>query len=117
MNTRFTKVLLLAVVASPMVVAIAMAGDSYLDASSKARGDYGQVSRSMVESRPIYRSEAPVIALTQPAPSAQQRFSYEPRQSAGSGTGKADNGKSNPPNAMAQRETRTYRSYSYEPGN
>lgn len=117
MNTRFTKVLMLGTVAGLFVTASAMAGESYLDASSKMRGEFGQTSRRATEYRPMYRASAPTLAQQQPAPNAEQRFSYEPRQIAGDSRSSAsDSANKNAPNATAQRDTRTYRSFSYEPG-
>ena len=91
---------------------------SYLDGSAKARGDYGQMSRS--QSSPVYRYATPT----------QRSFSYEPalnntqpaQTSGDCGCGSANGDKSAannspaaPQGGVAQRSTQTYRAYSYEP--
>jgi hypothetical protein len=117
MNMRF-KVLMTAVVVMCGAMS-ASAGDSYLDAGSKARGEFGTSSR--METRSMYRSSAPIIVQRDIAPtrvaqtpSERQSFSYEPSQRV-TDSNKAESGTANPPSGMAQRETRTYRSFSYEP--
>ena len=121
MNTCFKKGLFVAVVAGLSIAGIGSAmAQSYLDGSAKARGDYGQMSRN--QSRPMYQATAPT---------QQRSFSYEPapataqpsQPTGGCGYGNAESGKTiassqpaNPQGGVAQRDTRTYRSYSYEPG-
>ncbi len=118
MNTRFQKGLIVAVVIGLSMAGISSAmAQSYLDGSAKARGDYGQMSRS--QSRPTYRYMAP---------SPQRSFSYEPAQAAtqssqpSTGCGCGDTASVNAANnsaphaSVAQRGTQTYRAYSYEPG-
>ena len=107
MNTHFKNALIVAVVTGLSAAATAMAGDSYLNAGSKARGEFGNTARRTTEFRPIYRAPAPVIVQREAPPSAvaqapseQRVFSYEP---------------SKPSEKSAQGRTRTYRSYSYEP--
>jgi hypothetical protein len=113
MNTCFKNSLIVAVVASLSLATSAMA-QSYLDGSSKMRGDYGQMSRSVMTSRPTYTATAP----------AQTRsFSYEPSQSTpapapvanGCGCGGASSDQAATPAPTAQRDTGTVRSFSYEP--
>jgi hypothetical protein len=75
MNMRFRKVLAVLVGTGLFALATEMvSAQSWLDASSKMRGDYGQAgaSRSYGGST-VYR--APVIAS---APAATRSFSYEP---------------------------------------
>jgi hypothetical protein len=117
MNTRFRMGLIVAVATGLSVAGIDKAmAQSYLDGSSKARGDYGQMSRS--QSRSMYQATAPT---------QQRSFSYEPAPTAAKpsqpANGNADNGKTNasnqpasPQGTVAQRGTQTYRAYSYEPG-
>jgi len=112
------KVLMTAVVAI-YGAASAFAAESYLDAGAKARGDFGNSSR--MESRSMYQSPAPTIVQRDAAPSRiaqapseRQSFSYEPSQRA-TDSQKVESKKLNPPSGQAQRETRTYRSFSYEP--
>jgi len=74
------------------------------------RGDYGQMSRS--QPRLTYRANAPTV---------ERSFSYEPSQNSeinkSSDSAKIEsNKKSDSSGGVAQRETRTYRSFSYEPG-
>ena len=82
MNTCFTKVSMLALVAGIFISSSAMA-QSYLDGSSKMRGDYGQMSRS--QSGMSYRATVPNV---------QRSFSYEPSQNA-IGSQKSNSNKSN----------------------
>jgi hypothetical protein len=101
-----------------VVVALSAAtasAQSYLDGSSKARGDFGTGSRGAVmQSRPMYQA----------APSTQRSFSYEPApradqpsQNAKSGSAKVDSkAPMTAPKADMRKETRTYRSFSNEPG-
>ncbi|HZZ26652.1 MAG TPA: hypothetical protein VFE46_01490 [Pirellulales bacterium] len=100
MNTHFKNGLMVAVVTGLSITAIGSAmAQSYMDGSSKMRGDYGQMSRSQL--RPTYQAAAP----------AQQRsFSYEPTPVTAQPTqpGSAQG-------SVAQRSTQTYRAYSYEP--
>ena len=117
MNTRFKKLWMIAVVTGISVVGVSnLMAQSYLDAGAKMRGDFGQTRNS--QASPTYR-----IA----APTQQRSFSYEPApivnqpsQQSGdhtdSGKASAKNQPANPPAPMVQRETRTYRSFSYEPG-
>jgi hypothetical protein len=98
------KILMMAVVAVPFgLPTMAAAQESFRDAGSKMRGEFGVSPRRMARrSRPVYRAPAPVI-VAEPAPAVAQapserRYSYEPAP------------------RTAQRGTRTYRSYSYEPG-
>jgi hypothetical protein len=116
MNMRF-KVLMTATVVI-YGTANAFAGPSYLDAGSKARGEFGNTSR--MDSRSMYRAPSPMImqrndAIAQ-APSARRSFSYEPSQGVVDSKN-GDSKKSNPSAGTAQREIRTYRSFSYEPNN
>ena len=98
------------------IVAGSAMAQSYLDGSAKMRGDYGQMSRSIVTTRPTYTATAP----------AQTRsFSYEPSQSApapapaaggcGCGCGGPASDQAAAPAPTAQRDTGTVRSFSYEP--
>jgi len=115
MNMRFQKVLMTAVVIGLYATSSALAAPSYLDGSAKARGDYGQMSRG--RSGMMYQNTSP---------SVQRSFSYEPSQNAiasqksdskkSSDSAKSETKKPDSSGAMAQRETRTYRSFSYEPG-
>jgi hypothetical protein len=80
---------------------------SYLDGSAKMRGDYGQLPR-ISRIVPMYQAAAPTVARS---------YSYEPAPN--TKVEKGNTAKSNPiaaPNATAQRNTRTTRSFSYEPG-
>jgi hypothetical protein len=119
MNTRFTKVSWLVVLTGMLASSSAMA-QSYVDGGSKARGDFGQLSRS--QARMTYRAGAT---------SAQRSFSYEPApnvaqqsQSTGnSGRANSDSNKTSantqpsaPQGNVAQRGEQNYRAYSYEPG-
>jgi hypothetical protein len=102
MNVR--KLLMMAVVAVPLgLPTTAAAQESFRDAGSKMRGEFGVSPRRMARrARPVYRAPAPVI-VAEPAPAVAQAptdrrtYSYEPAPT------------------TAQRGTRTYRSYSYEP--
>jgi hypothetical protein len=123
MNARFKNSLIVTVMSGLSVVGFSNAtAQSYLDGSAKARGDYGQMSRS--QSVPSYRVTAP---------SQQRSFSYQPvptpttdqpsQPSGDCGCGNADSGKAGasnqataPQGGVAQRGTQTYRAYSYEPG-
>ncbi len=91
MNTCFKRGLVLAVITSLSAISVNSAmAQSYLDGSAKARGDYGQMSRSSVS--PMYRATAPI---------QERSFSYEPAPSAaqpsqttdGCGCGNSDSGK------------------------
>src|SRR5215471_21414426 len=104
MNTCFKKSLIVAIVASLSVVAIGSAlAQSYLDGSSKMRGDYGQMSRRITTSRPTY---------TATAPTQTRSFSYEPSRAApapapaasGSGGGSAPSAATTAPAPTAQRD-------------
>jgi len=121
MNTCFKKSLIVAIVASLSVAAASAMAQSYLDGSSKMRGDYGQMSRSVVTSRPTY---------TATAPTQTRSFSYEPSQAApapapaesgcgcggcGCGCAAAPNAPAAAPAPTAQRDAGTVRSFSYEP--
>jgi hypothetical protein len=111
MNARFTKVLMLFGVVGLFASTNTMA-QSYLDGSSKMRGDYGQMSR------PVYRQAAPMIAERNAA-GTPRNFSYEPSQAApvngGCGCGAAPSAPTAAPAPIAQGPTQTYRAYSYEP--
>jgi len=110
MNTYVKKSLVSAAAAGlSIVVGGSAMAQSYLDGSSKMRGDYGQMSRSVM-SRPTYQATAP----------AQTRsFSYEPSQStpapAANGCGGASNDKAAAPAPTARSDAGTVRSFSYEP--
>lgn len=108
MNTHFKVTLILTVIVGLCVSAVAMAGESWLNAGSKMRGEFGTTSRSPVASTPIYRSAPPVVAQSQPAPNTvaqapteERRFSYEPAK---------------PAEKKADATVRTNRRFSYEPG-
>ncbi len=116
MNTCFKNSLMAAVVTGLSIAAIGSAtAQSYLDGSSKMRGDYGQMMRS--QSQPMYRATAPT---------QQRSFSYEPApvtaQPSQPANGNMESGKTDasnqpasPQGSVAQRNTQTYRAYSYEP--
>jgi hypothetical protein len=99
----------LAIVASGNAMA-----QSYLDGSAKMRGDYGQMSRRVITSRPAY---------TATAPSQTRSFSYEPSQAApapapatsGYGGGNVASSATAAPAPTAQKDAGTVRSFSYEP--
>src|SRR5262245_12163572 len=80
MNANYRKLLTVSVVAGLVALAAEMASaQSWLDASSKMRGNYGQAgASSSVSGGTVYR--APVIAR---APAATRSFSYEPSQATG----------------------------------
>src|SRR5262245_22711054 len=131
MNANYRKLLTVSVVAGLVALAAEMASaQSWLDASSKMRGNYGQAgASSSVGGGTVYR--APVIAS---APAATRSFSYEPSQATG-GCGSAatpapaastakkapatDTVKKVPDTTKkvetAKKAPATTRSYSYEP--
>jgi hypothetical protein len=107
MNTCFKRVLVLAIITGLSAISISSAmAQSYLDGSTKARGDYGQMLGRSVS--PTYRATAPIQARS---------FSYEPAP------GNADSGKTAatkqptaPRGSVARKDTKNNRTYSYEPG-
>jgi len=111
MNAYSKKSLIVAIVASLSVAAASAMAQSYLDGSSKMRGDYGQVSHSIMTTRPTY---------TATAPTQSRSFSYEPSQAApapaadGCGCGGASSDKTATPAPTARKDAGT-RSFSYEP--
>lgn len=115
MNAFFKKSLTVAVVSGLSIFGIASAmAQSYLNAGSKMRGDYGQMSRSVTPMRPTYQATAP----------AQTRsFSYEPSQGApapaasGCGCGAVSSAPAAAPAPAptARSDSGTLRSFSYEP--
>lgn len=115
MNTCFKNGLIVAVAASLSVLATGSAmAQSYLNGSSKMRGDYGQMPRSASTARPMYQATTP---------SGERSFSYEPSQAApapapaanGCGCGSAPSTATAAPAPMAQSQTQSTRSFSYEP--
>ena len=91
-------------------------GKPYYGASNQS------TSQSRMRSRTYYRSTAPVIVRTEPAPNAvaqapteRRSFSYEPsREIVSDGCGCGGTVTQSAP-ATAERSTETRRSYSYEP--
>jgi hypothetical protein len=78
-----------------------------------------RTSRSVAR---VYRSTAPVIVRTEPAPAAvaqapteQQRFSYEPADEGDTGGGCHGKAATQPAPATAQQSVETHRRFSYEP--
>lgn len=126
MNTYLKSVLIVAAVAGLYVPTSAFAGKSIGGVTGEARLRPGtwnnqQSARSVVRSRPMYRSTAPAIVRTAPVPSAvaqasaeTRRFSYDPALPAEVGTPCPDTVTRQVP-ATAQPSARSYRSYSYEP--
>jgi hypothetical protein len=140
MKTYFKALLMIAAVAAPFIPSAAVAQKSAGGVVGEARmhpGTWGEQrrSRSFTRSRPMYRSTAPVIVRTERAPSAvaqapteERRFSYDPSQQAparvqagtpcpqGVVIERREAVVTEPAPATAERPTRTYRSFSYEPG-
>jgi hypothetical protein len=123
MNANYRKLLTVSVVAGLVALAVEMASaQSWLDASSKMRGNFGQAgASSSVGGGTVYR--APVTAS---APAATRSFSYEPPAAtpapAASTAKKApttDTVKKVPDTAKkvetAKKAPATTRSFSYEP--
>lgn len=82
-----------------------MAGQSYLDGSAKARGDYGQMEiRSNRSGSYYYYYRAPATETAQQESNANGQ------------TGSQTNAQQQAPNSVAENNTQTTRSYSYEPG-
>jgi hypothetical protein len=123
MNANYRKLLTVSVVAGLVALAAEMANaQSWLDASSKMRGNYGQAgASSSISGGMVYR--APVIAR---ASAATRSFSYEP--SAATPAPAASTAKKAPatdtvkkvPDTTKKVETAkkaptTTRSFSYEP--
>ncbi len=127
MKTYFKALLMLAAIAGLFVPTVAVAQKSAGGVVGEARlhpGTWGnqRTSRSGMRSRPMYRSPAPVIVRTEPAPRAvaqapteQRSFSYEPSQQAETAKPCPDSVTIESGPDTAQRPTRTYRSFSYEP--
>jgi len=128
MNTYLKERLLAAIAIAAMLTievfatSVSAAGPSLGFPSGKPY--YGssnqRASQSPRRSRPMYRSTAPVIVRTEPAPNAvaqaptqQRSCSYEPSLQAMSGPCGCGSSESAP--ATAQGSTETRRSYSYEP--
>src|SRR5262245_19954184 len=127
MNAIYRKLLTASVAAGLVALAAEVASaQSWLDASSKMRGNYGQAGASSVSGGTVYR--APVIAR---APATTRSFSYEPAQATG-GCGSApapaastatkapatDTVKKAPDNKKvetAKKAPTTTRTFSYEP--
>ncbi len=121
MNANYRKLLTVSVVAGLVALAAEIASaQSWLDASSKVRGNYGQAGASSVGGT-VYR--APVIAR---APVATRSFSYEP--SAATPAPAASTAKKAPATdtvkkvldttkkvETAKKAPTTTRSFSYEP--
>lgn len=121
MNAYLKTLLVAAAVAGLYVPATANA--DFRDYNYKAWAQVGKQrsSPSFARSRPMYRSSAPVIVRSEPAPSAvaqapteQRSFSYEPSQSVVSG-GCHDAATTEQAPATAQRSPGVRRSFSYEP--
>jgi hypothetical protein len=122
MNANYRKLLTVSVVAGLVALAAEIASaQSWLDASSKVRGNYGQAGASSVGGGTVYR--APVIAR---APVATRSFSYEP--SAATPAPAASTAKKAPATdtvkkvldttkkvETAKKAPTTTRSFSYEP--
>jgi hypothetical protein len=115
MNANYRKLLAVLVGLALFAIAAEVASaQSWLDGSSKMRGDYGQMSRSVVTARPMYQATAP---------NGQRSFSYEPAQAAsapapaanGCDCGSAPSAATAAPAPMAQTQTQSTRSFSYEP--
>src|SRR5690349_5859266 len=133
MNTRVGKVLAVSVATGLFAFATQLAvAQSYLDASSKMRGDYGQGRANSSWSgggNYYYRTPAPVIARQQTAPSTvaktpattpapntvakapattdSRTFSYQPSQSGGCGNTTSQ--AATTPNTTTKKDTRTTR--------
>ena len=122
MNPYLKAMLMVAAIAGLYVPATARA--DFRDYNYKAWAQQGRTSsRSGMRSRPMYRSTAPVIVRTEPAPNAvaqapteQRSYSYEPSQQTESGArGCGGSVGTEQAPATAQRSTETRRSFSYEP--
>ena len=126
MNASFKKSLIVVAVATLSLVFVAsLWAQSYLDGSSKARGDYGQMSRSW--STPSYRVTTPSRSFSyEPAPavktdksdSTKVKSNASPKASDNSTAKAKDNTSANAnaaPNATAQRNSQSTRQFSYEP--
>lgn len=83
-----------------------MAGQSYLDGSAKARGDYGQMeSRNNRSGSNYYYYRAPAAEMAQQETTASGQTSSQA------------NAQQQAPNSVAENNnTQTTRSFSYEPG-
>ena len=121
MNLYF-KTLTLATTLAGLLVATSTNAD-FRDYNYKAWAQAGKQrsSQSARPSRSMYRSTAPVIVRTEPAPNAvaqspteQRSFSYEPSQPAVS-SGCDDGVTAQQAPATAQRSAEARRSFSYEP--
>jgi hypothetical protein len=108
MNATYRKLLTVSVGLALLALAAEVASaQSWLDAGSKMRGNYGQAGATSVSGGTVYR--APVIAQT---PVATRSFSYQPAPA-------TDAVKKAPGTAKkvetAKKEPTTTRSFSYEP--
>ena len=110
MYRKFNSALFAVVTTGLFGISAAMAAPSYLDGSSKARGDYGQGVGSVAA--PTYR-----------ATPAVRSFSYEPSQnligstekSKANNSAKVETKKATAPATAAQKDARAMRSFSYDP--
>ena len=127
MKNYFKTLVLVAAIIGLCIPAVALAQKSAGGVVGEARLHPGtwngqRSSRSYARSRPMYRSTAPVIVRTEPAPSSvaqapteRRSYSYEPsqRSTVNGGCNGAVIYERAP--AAEQRSTETRRSYSYEP--
>jgi hypothetical protein len=116
---------LVVAVAGLFVPAIAVAQKSAGGVVGGARlhpGTWGnqRTSRSVMRSRPTYRSAGPLIVWSTPAPKAIapaptgiRRFSYEPPKKVD--VAREDNARSAATTATNERPTQVCRSFSYDP--
>jgi hypothetical protein len=111
MNANYRKLLTVSVAAGLVALAAEMASaQSWLDASSKMRGNYGQAgASSSVSGGTVY--QAPVIAR---APAATRSFSYEPAP-ATSTVKKAPDTTKKAETAKTETKAPVTRSFSYDP--
>jgi len=113
MNANYRRLLTASVVLGLLALAVeAASAQSWLDASSKMRGNYGQAgASSSVSGGTVYR--APTIAR---APAVTRSFSYEPAPVTGTVKKAPDTAKKT---ETAKTETAkkapVTRSFSYEP--
>ena len=112
MSRKFNSALFVILTTGLFGVSAAMAAPSYLDGSSKARGDYGQGIGSFAA--PMYRTTSPSVARSYSYEPSQNLAASKPVSPKADASAKVETKKSTA-GAIANNNTRSTRSYSYDP--